>query len=133
MDDVQFGAVPVALGTSAHSDSKVVLTAGLVGRDIGKNLRVVTGDHPAIGVLDVDHSEVSCGSACMHSAELPEDPDGLLGKVSIGSGKHHTDAMFEQHPRFARVGEKALSDIDEYLGIHGDHHAAEPRHTVTID
>lgn len=68
----------------------------------------------------------------MHRTELPEDLGGLFGKVSIGSGKHHTGAVFEQYPRLVRVAEKALPDVDEYLGIHGDHHAAEPRHTVTL-
>jgi hypothetical protein len=37
---MQLGAIPVALGTSAHPDSKVVLTTGLVGRDIGKDVLV---------------------------------------------------------------------------------------------
>ncbi|MET8953362.1 hypothetical protein ACWEO4_27760 [Streptomyces sp. NPDC004393] len=125
MDDTQFGAVLMALGTSAQSDSEVLLTPGFIGPDIREDVLVVTGDHPPVGILDVDHSEVARRRACMNRTELTEDLRGLLSKVTIGGGQHDTGAMFEQYPRLPGIGEKALPDVDEYLGVHGEHHAAE--------
>ncbi|MEU6323875.1 hypothetical protein [Streptomyces sp. NPDC047009] len=101
MDDTQFGAVLMALGTSAQSDSEVLLTTGFIGPDIREDVLVVTGDHPSIGTLDVDHSEVTRRRACMNRTELTEDLRGLLSKVTLGARQHYTGAMFEQHPRLA--------------------------------
>ncbi|GAB2444347.1 hypothetical protein GCM10027162_45380 [Streptomyces incanus] len=55
----------------------------------------------------------------MHRAELLQDLGGLFGELSIRSGQHDTSPVFEQHPRLARVGEKPLPDVYQYLGVHG--------------
>lgn len=125
MDDTQLGAVLMALGTSAESDSEVLLATGFIGPDICEDVLVVTGDHPSVGILDVDHSEIARWRACMNRTELTKDLRSLLGEVTIGCGQHDTGAVVEQHPRRAGIGEEALPDVDEYLGVHGEHHAAE--------
>ncbi|MFC7265778.1 hypothetical protein [Streptomyces lutosisoli] len=87
MDDVKFGAIPMALGTSEHPDSDLRLILRLTRADIRKDVVVVPGDDPSLDVLEVDHPEVSCRRSGMRRAELPQDLGGLFSKLSIRSGR----------------------------------------------
>ncbi|MFD6995583.1 hypothetical protein ACFWA5_04700 [Streptomyces mirabilis] len=125
MDDAQFGAISMALGTSEQPNSDLQLIMGLIRADIGEDIVVVPGDDPSLSVLEIDHPKVPCRRSGMRRAEFLQDLGGLFTKVSIRSGQHDTSAVLEQHPRLVRVGEKPLPGVDEYLGVHGGHHAAE--------
>ncbi|WP_164406065.1 MULTISPECIES: hypothetical protein [Streptomyces] len=111
MDDVKFGAIPMALGTSEQPDNDLRLIVRLIRADIGKDVAVMPSDDPSLGVLEVDHPKVSCRRSGMRRAELFQDLGGLFNKLSVRSGQHDTSAMLEQHSRFARVGEKLLPDV----------------------
>lgn len=68
----------------------------------------------------------------MRRAELLDEVGCLFSELPFRSGQHDTSAMLEQHPRLARVGEKPLPDVYQYLGVHTGHHAAGHRHRVMI-
>ncbi|MBT2370356.1 hypothetical protein J7E88_35080 [Streptomyces sp. ISL-10] len=59
MDDVKFCAIPMALGASEQPDSDLRLILRLIRADIGKDVVVVPGDDPSLGVLEVDHPKIS--------------------------------------------------------------------------
>ncbi|MBC2907028.1 hypothetical protein [Streptomyces sp. PSKA01] len=71
MDDVKLGAIPMALGTSEQPDSDLRPVLRLIGADIGEDIVVVPGDDPALGVLEVDHSEIACRRSGMRRAAAP--------------------------------------------------------------
>ncbi|MEU1050222.1 hypothetical protein ABZ400_34450 [Streptomyces sp. NPDC005897] len=130
---MKLGAVPVALGTSEEPDHDLRLILRLTRSDIGKNVVVMPGDDPSLVVLEVDHPKVSCRRSGISRTELLQEVGRLYGELPFRSGQHDTSAMLEQHPRLARVGEKPLPDVYQYLGLHAGHHAAEHRYRVMID
>lgn len=100
---MRFDAIPMALATSEQPDSDLRLIVRLIRADIGKDVVVVPGDDPSLGVLEVDHPKVSCRRTGMRRAELLQDLGGLFSKLSIRSGQHDT-SMAVIMPQSADTG-----------------------------
>ncbi|WP_328296534.1 hypothetical protein [Streptomyces sp. NBC_00435] len=77
MDDVQFAAVSIPLGSPEQPNSDLRLIMGLIRADIGEDVIVMTGDGPSFDVLEVDHPKVSCRRSGMRRAKRLQDLGGL--------------------------------------------------------